>query len=81
MIECIYQHFRSEYKLSEDTASRLESYLRGVESLKINLDKVRAVNAEEAAAQEARIKQSKRERSPAPDDMADAAGTPGKSLH
>jgi hypothetical protein len=71
-LECIHQHFKSKYQLSEDAASRLESQLRGIESLEANLDRVAAVNAAEAAAQMEDVRQSnKRERSPDPAEMAD----------
>jgi hypothetical protein len=79
-LECIYQHFIHEYDLSEDASSNLECQLKGIESLKANLTRMKEINAAEAkllaeakAANDAKAS-NKRERSPAPDGRERADG-------
>jgi hypothetical protein len=72
-LECIYQHFKQKYTLTEDSSSQLEAQLRGFESFQANLDKGLAAHADEAQNDAARAKSNKRDRSPAPDGRERAA--------
>jgi hypothetical protein len=64
----ISKHFQTQYSLTEDAFYRLESKLRDIAHMQDNLDRMEAVNAAEAKAeQETKKKAHKRDRSPAAD--------------
>ena len=74
LVELIWQHFKTEYKLPDSRAHDLESHLRHIESFKSNLDREAAAKEAEAAAVPRVQASSKRERSPDEDEIADVKG-------